>query len=602
MMHRSTVVLASLWSLMLLVPASALAQDPDYSFTTQVEQEQGFFTVEKQVEVYLDGNPGEPGLCVVNDGLHCYVYTVENLSGSLVGIDRFRLSIETPECDPHTVTFNPGTKDPSSSGVVASSAQWEFSPPLGGVLGTSTPEKSSQLILMSPCIPGALDDTVGSYAGEFAIDENGECLGPFEPVECELMLEKFCHTDPPSGGGGDVCDPNGSSNDCQGKARRLVFEYTGEDCGASNHEQESKASCTGNPNGAEPVMVKGASNITVTPAGEVIEIGDLVAVTMFDGSTLKSNTALWVKKDGSPIQDLVIHTSCSKPLNVGDQFGSLILREISSTKGGTVRSGGDGETGGDPTNVCQIPVLPPGTNCQGRPEKMTVRYVGGDCTATQNQGGSFQCSGDAGASEPVRIQFLDKDCDLVETDTGDPADVDLGETFVVDPPGKIDSNSCVQVYDSLGLLLQESTIHTSCSKPLRIGDRFGAIQIVGFDGQGQGAFVDYTYVATEKSGQPVENVTIEDDVVGTVTSGDSIPANGELTITVTQWVDGDTENTAVLTGTVFGQECLEDAATATVIAETIDIPTKKKQKRGKKKNKKRNSKKRGKKAMKKRRH
>ena len=30
------------------------------------------------------------------------------------------------------------------------------------------------------------------------------------------------------------------------------------------------------------------------------------------------------------LQKLEIHTSCSKPLLVGDQFGSLILREIIS--------------------------------------------------------------------------------------------------------------------------------------------------------------------------------------------------------------------------------------------------------------------------------
>ena len=44
------------------------------------------------------------------------------------------------------------------------------------------------------------------------------------------------------------------------------------------------------------------------------------------GDRLKSNLVFDIRQGSDTVQDLKIHTSCSKPLNLGDQFGSMILR------------------------------------------------------------------------------------------------------------------------------------------------------------------------------------------------------------------------------------------------------------------------------------
>ncbi len=131
-----------------------------------------------------------------------------------------------------------------------------------------------------------------------------------------------------------VTSPPGSCAD--GKPKALVFEYTGESCAASDNDQGDKAKCSGDPNGASPVKVTCTSKdctgsnpkIVVTPSGESVKVGDTVKIDAVGRSTLHSNTKLTLSTGGSTVQTLEIHTSCSQPLVVGDQFGSLLLVEF----------------------------------------------------------------------------------------------------------------------------------------------------------------------------------------------------------------------------------------------------------------------------------
>jgi hypothetical protein len=140
--------------------------------------------------------------------------------------------------------------------------------------------------------------------------------------------------------GGPICEasdmaavvfvePPPSQDDCSdGKPRLLVFEYTGEGCGASDNQQGSSDECSGDPNGAEPVRIvvtKDAEDVEVMPGDESIGVGSLVSFEA-TGDKLKSNLVFAIKQGYSTKQALKIHTSCSQPLNVGDQFGSMILR------------------------------------------------------------------------------------------------------------------------------------------------------------------------------------------------------------------------------------------------------------------------------------
>jgi uncharacterized repeat protein (TIGR01451 family) len=138
---------------------------------------------------------------------------------------------------------------------------------------------------------------------------------------------------------GNVINGDGCSADCTieqvgsceiGRPKALIFEYTGEDCSASDNNQESKAwSCSGDPLFAEPVQLvitKKANRYIVTPSDQSINVDDTVTLESGRfGRDMFANTVLVIKKDGVILQELQIHTSCSQPLDVGDQFGSLVV-------------------------------------------------------------------------------------------------------------------------------------------------------------------------------------------------------------------------------------------------------------------------------------
>jgi hypothetical protein len=115
-----------------------------------------------------------------------------------------------------------------------------------------------------------------------------------------------------------------------GKPTALVFQYTGEGCVDGNDQADDKWSCSGDPNNAEPVqvvMTKDADKFDVKPSSG-INIGETFEIRMKeDGKEFPSEIKFDIR-NGQTLQSLKIHTSCSQPLNVGDQFGSVILEEF----------------------------------------------------------------------------------------------------------------------------------------------------------------------------------------------------------------------------------------------------------------------------------
>ena len=138
--------------------------------------------------------------------------------------------------------------------------------------------------------------------------------------------------------------PAGADSCLEGKPRELVFEYTGDDCDATTNYQEGKFDCS-EPNdplsGDFPVQFvltltgKDAGKVTVSPTTQVVTINDpdrnKVTFTA-TGSRLPSSTTFDIvhTPDGQEtpvvLQSLDIHTSCSAPLAVGDQFGGVVLK------------------------------------------------------------------------------------------------------------------------------------------------------------------------------------------------------------------------------------------------------------------------------------
>ncbi|MCP4003584.1 MAG: hypothetical protein GY725_05260 [bacterium] len=453
--------------------------------------------------------------------------------------------------------------------------RWNFNPP-GGI---SAGQSSSEMYVTSVCAPGTGQDTIVSLGGEFGFDASSDCLGPMVQPSCDLDIEKFCFVEPPAPSTGD---------DCQCKVIETVFEYTGDACSATTNYQEGKFECSGDPGFATPVEItESISSIDVAPTGQVTEILDRVTLRATSGN-FPSNTGVSVKQARSSVQDLVIHASCSKALNVGDQFGSLKLVKLETTNGGVVEL--QDPNASAETNSCSVPVAPIGTPCSSRPSAVSIRYVGGGCADTTNdQSGAYTCVGDAGTAEPVRIIVSEGGSTYL--DTGLPATQELGDISdaLASAAGesKFPTNTDIRIYNSVGTEIEMLRIHTSCSKSLAIGDRFGAIQIVGFDDVNFGDTVEYTYNVTNPNGEDVVNVAVTDDKISNVICpSTTIPAAATMTCTADQFISLDTLNTATVTGqSVSGAICDPGFAGANVTIDEVDVSTTKKKKKKKSKKK-----------------
>ena len=127
--------------------------------------------------------------------------------------------------------------------------------------------------------------------------------------------------------------PPASCPDSTKKVKAIEFQYTGDSCGATtNFQLDSKGNekfkCSGDPNNAEPVEVvitKDADKATVDPS--TFGLTDKVTITA-TGATLRADTKFDIRQNSTVLQSLNIHTSCSKPLEVGDQFGSLLVTDL----------------------------------------------------------------------------------------------------------------------------------------------------------------------------------------------------------------------------------------------------------------------------------
>jgi len=126
--------------------------------------------------------------------------------------------------------------------------------------------------------------------------------------------------------------PPGSCDD--GKATELVFAYTGDACSATTQYQldnngNPKFTCDPDPG----VALAGLSSVTITKdAGKVSSqvIGNTVRIFRSDiaGEKLAADTKYTITDVNGDQQAQNLHTSCSKPLAVGDQFGAFTLMQI----------------------------------------------------------------------------------------------------------------------------------------------------------------------------------------------------------------------------------------------------------------------------------
>lgn len=270
--------------------------------------------------------------------------------------------------------------------------------------------------------------------------------------------------------GEDTPNPNDCCDD--GKPVTLTMEYTGDSCAATNHSQDSgKVSCSGDPMGAAQVFVRATDKANPADGGARVWFAGLVdlgatfdiAASHAGEDKLENETHIHVYSADQTtlLQSVEFHTSCSQPLLLGNQFGSMKLVGCTS------------ENTPDPNDCCDA----------GKPKVLTLEMTGGSCADSSHgqASGKWSCSGGEVAVPAVFV---------VVNDQSDPNDdggkvyfaggVPLGGTFDADASADgFGSNTYAHIFDASGVnLIQTAHFHTSCSTPLKVGDRFGAITVV----------------------------------------------------------------------------------------------------------------------------
>ena len=158
----------------------------------------------------------------------------------------------------------------------------------------------------------------------------------------------------------DDCDGDDEDQCEKGlKVQLLEMRYTGEDCSASDNDQDpKKTSCEGDPDSESKVFVRASDKENSDDKKAKVWFEGIVErnhtfdidATNAGEDYLKSNTWIHIydPKDGDDedddddndrrhkhgdddrkyLQKVNFHTSCSQPLAVGDQFGSLVLEDM----------------------------------------------------------------------------------------------------------------------------------------------------------------------------------------------------------------------------------------------------------------------------------
>ena len=380
-------------------------------------------------------------------------------------------------------------------------------------------------------------------------------------------------------------DPVGTA--CDSRLTEVVFEYTANGCeDPLANGQGGKASCedffTPLPDLADMTLVytgKDPEKFTITQDDPNQPIFKLITTR----KELHSDTKLEIRDSTGTVllQKLKMHSSCSQPLSLGDVFGSLRVVEFSTKDGGQFLLP-DPEPPA-PTNLCTIELAPPGPHCTTKPTSLTFRFVAGDCSITNDQEGRASCiqHGDPLLETEIArivVTGTKKNADRIYSDT---ADVAVGDivTALASAGGssKFGSSTMAKIYVN-GLLRQEIEFHTSCSKELNLGDRFGGLEVFGIDRQeggpiSLGAMIEYEINITNPTASEVTGVIVTDDQLGVLASGETIAAGETLTLFERVLVTETTTNIVTVTADQFGQTACTADATVEVEDPPVEPPS-----------------------------
>jgi hypothetical protein len=366
--------------------------------------------------------------------------------------------------------------------------------------GTITELDSS----LACAIPGPFPNTafaVGTPPVGPTVDDNDPANVLCEDVQCELMLDLECSVPPP---------PTGQV--CTTRPMQIVFEYTGDDCSATNNLQENRVICDSltAPLAADVVITyvgSDAGTITMLPLG-----GNQWALTAPE--KLQSNSPFEITDLGGVWQQSIsMHTSCSKPLAINDQFGALKVVEIVNPDGTVI-----GGVPVDPVwNLTECMVYKDQTECEKRSTALGFRFHAGDCSLGSNTqaSGKYECNditAPAGPG-PYELQF-NSGGGVYKTILVNPGDE---FEILASEDGRSDfaSQTDWEMYEGT-TLLQTGTFHTSCSQNLFIGDFYGNLEVVSFTNSEQGFVtannaIDLRYTVTNIGTPDIDRICVGDD-------------------------------------------------------------------------------------------
>ncbi len=240
-----------------------------------------------------------------------------------------------------------------------------------------------------------------------------------------------------------------------------------------------------------------------------------------------------------------------------------------------------------PAPVCRIEVTktaspdtlppPPDNACQGKVEWMELRYDGRGCGASDNQQGTkASCTGDAAFASPVRIVARDKNDQVLL----DQAGVALGDSVVVAAAasGILSSETRVTVRNASGAVVEFDLIHTSCSRPLNPGDRFGSLEVVALQTTEGGLHsladnVTYTYEVTNAGNATLFGITVIDDKLGELPESPiaELPPGEKATLQATTLITETTENQVLVSGELEGGQSCNASASAVVTVQSAPV-------------------------------
>jgi hypothetical protein len=399
----------------------------------------------------------------------------------------------------------------------------------------------------------------------------GDKFGAFEVTGFESTLGGVvdCNAPPPPPVCAGIGDPVGTP--CDAKLVEMILEYNGRTCQSPlPNPQNGEAACSGDATGADNVSIvytgPFAYKQKTSPASNIND-GDRIRVSATWKGGLFPNQQFRITDQSGVLQTVDFHVSCSQPLALGDQFGSLKLVGFTTKEGTQVELG----TGNDGRlEACEVPLLPPKPHCTSDLTEITLVYIGNHldlgCSVSNNQSGYADCDGVADPGDPVSVVM---GSGLQADNTGP---IEFGDLVTITPS----SGSSLPTFTSLEVTgaggSQDISFKTSCHKPLSLGDRFGSFVVYGMDRAEDGPItlggnVQYQYTVTNPNELPVDNVTVDDSELGQVTTGVTLDPGESQTFIATGTLLGTTTNVATVSGDILGDLCTDgtDEVTTTVV-------------------------------------